>query len=698
MQPLAGTCQLFIRKFYNDGGNRTVTIDINLDDRVSTLKNKIFDKLGVSKDLMLLQKGDTWLTEDDKKLKDYSIYKEAEIKLRLRFRSPILTEDEKEAERLELLAYSHLRGINGCIKNNETAVQLLIRSASLGRYSAQHTLGVLYLYGQQDHGYHAKINIAEAVRWFKKCIENKEDGYRENSISELKQLIKEGKEIDTLKTVFGGKEALARILSDKFAKLLSYQESYPALLNNEEHQEQLAIERTKFYASIGEATAQELFELGSRYDKGSGLRRPSNFWSTYYYKLAADKGHVGALCLLGNYYECGLKGCRKNVNTAIDYYKAAALQGSISAYKRLVIIYGNRKEYWVAWDLFQVPALQGDKDALYELGVMREKGLGVEKDETDALEYYRLAAENGRVEAKADYDRLSNLLQTKKLTLPALKLASLAYQPTMIDDQLTQEHRKVIKLPEGHGFISYNGDAAKPVIMVAFRGTDNLDELLFLDFKYLPLSLEPLNAQGLCHRGFLERYLMHRETIKGAIETFITENNLTKKNVTLVFTGHSLGGAVANLAALDLKKNSYYENTVKLITANSPRVFDPGMATTLEGMLKSENIIRLWRDKDLVSAVPLGTTFITSYSHVSFKGYKVPQREDAMAFDEYHSIDHMVKWVEEKGIDSADTEHEEPYLAKSILYTLPVECTKTGVSVFTRGSIAAVGKLLSYVM
>ncbi|WP_100550363.1 lipase family protein [Caedibacter taeniospiralis] len=87
----------------------------------------------------------------------------------------------------------------------------------------------------------------------------------------------------------------------------------------------------------------------------------------------------------------------------------------------------------------------------------------------------------------------------------------------------------------------------------------------------------------------------------------------------ILVTGHSLGGALATLAAYDIQKNISPTATLKLVTFNSPRVFNMAAAQEFETLL-GKNSLRLWRHYDPVSAVPMGRL---GYKHVG-KSLKLP--------------------------------------------------------------------------
>ncbi len=118
--------------------------------------------------------------------------------------------------------------------------------------------------------------------------------------------------------------------------------------------------------------------------------------------------------------------------------------------------------------------------------------------------------------------------------------------------------------------------------VLAFRGTEGEDPTdIFVDALFLP---EPWNGGGWVHMGFA-RALDH--------VWLVIEPHLESLDVPVLFTGHSLGAALATLAASRHRPAS-------LFTYGSPRVGDAAFRETLTGL----DIHRFVDCCDLVCQIP----------------------------------------------------------------------------------------------
>ena len=77
---------------------------------------------------------------------------------------------------------------------------------------------------------------------------------------------------------------------------------------------------------------------------------------------------------------------------------------------------------------------------------------------------------------------------------------------------------------------------------------------------------------------------------------------ITKKSKIFV-TGHSLGGALAVFAAVDLKKNFYPETSIILYTYGQPRVGNVDFSNFIFSQLDG-SYVRVTHYDDLVTHVP----------------------------------------------------------------------------------------------
>ena len=139
---------------------------------------------------------------------------------------------------------------------------------------------------------------------------------------------------------------------------------------------------------------------------------------------------------------------------------------------------------------------------------------------------------------------------------------------------------------------------------LVFRGTLGPKDLM-TDLKFLPTRWE---GGGCVHDGF-----------KAALDVVWSDGikpALSKLDLPLFFTGHSLGSALATLAAArsiqdpDLK----HSRPEALYTFGSPRVGDKAFGTALQGLFHC----RLVNDKDIVTTVPpvIRVGGIATFQHV----------------------------------------------------------------------------------
>jgi hypothetical protein len=163
--------------------------------------------------------------------------------------------------------------------------------------------------------------------------------------------------------------------------------------------------------------------------------------------------------------------------------------------------------------------------------------------------------------------------------------------------------------PEGmgtHGVLALHDDPdpAARLAVVAFRGTDAADPTDLADDVDLLQSEWPQG--GLVHRGFAE-----------AIGDVLSDITSALDNVRgrVLFTGHSLGAAMATLLA-SVKPPDY------LYTFGSPRVGDNRFVATLNGV----NSRRFVDCCDIVARLPPESLLHVEYVHNGFPYYIDRQR------------------------------------------------------------------------
>jgi len=156
-------------------------------------------------------------------------------------------------------------------------------------------------------------------------------------------------------------------------------------------------------ADNGDAAAQ--FHIGYLYAKGLGVERDYGI-AKIWYKKAAKQHHPSAAYHLGGLYLHG-SGVKKNLKTAAHWLGVAGLRGHTKAANNLSQLYmtggdGFAKDDNHALSWLMRAAKGKDAVAAFNLGSRYLQGIGVYKDEAQALIWYRVAADQYLPEALND--------------------------------------------------------------------------------------------------------------------------------------------------------------------------------------------------------------------------------------------------------------------------------------------------------
>jgi triacylglycerol lipase len=142
---------------------------------------------------------------------------------------------------------------------------------------------------------------------------------------------------------------------------------------------------------------------------------------------------------------------------------------------------------------------------------------------------------------------------------------------------------------ETFGFLIESGDT----IILAFRGTTSSADAIS-DFIARQIPYPWVSNGGNTHRGFTEIYATARIQIIHAL----SQCDSSKR---LIITGHSLGGALATLCALDLANNTKFAPPI-VYTYGAPRVGDPTFAAAYNQKIPFNH--RIVIESDLIPLVP----------------------------------------------------------------------------------------------
>ncbi len=244
--------------------------------------------------------------------------------------------------------------------------------------------------------------------------------------------------------------------------------------------------------------------------------------------------------------------------------------------------------------------------------------------------------------------------------------AKLAYEPKesckkILQDQLKFNNFQFFSEKSTQAFVIGNEN----MIIVSFRGT----EMKLADFlRDAELKPEPgPGSAGQVHSGFhkgLKEVWGNASAIKGIYQCI---KQFRDNNQTIWFCGHSLGAALATLAAAEyvLNGSAADVDSVKgIYTIGQPRVGDDEFAAAFDAVL-AEKCFRFVNNNDVVTRVPL-PGIVLKYTHVGQQLYidSHGQLQDSIPWwkkiwDRFRGIR---KDMGDLGMDSLDDHSSEAYV------------------------------------
>ena len=139
-------------------------------------------------------------------------------------------------------------------------------------------------------------------------------------------------------------------------------------------------------------------------------------------------------------------------------------------------------------------------------------------------------------------------------------------------------------------------------VLVCIRGTQTPSEWL-ANFTAVPSPFTLVPGFGLVHLGFERMETSVRNSIASALNGVPSDARIT-------MLGHSLGGAMAILAAVDLQRN-FGRTNVDVCTVGGPRVGKADFRRSFDGEIA--DCFRVTNQFDIVPHVP---SLITGWNHV----------------------------------------------------------------------------------
>ncbi|MFC4100825.1 lipase family protein [Paenibacillus xanthanilyticus] len=142
---------------------------------------------------------------------------------------------------------------------------------------------------------------------------------------------------------------------------------------------------------------------------------------------------------------------------------------------------------------------------------------------------------------------------------------------------------------EPFGFVIESDRAA----ILAFRGTGSAVDWVS-DLIAEQIAYKPVSGAGQTHHGFTDIYMSARKAIHELLDQLPNDKPL-------FVTGHSLGGALATLAALDIAANRKHKQLI-VYTFAAPRVGDPKFVRKYNHTVPYH--VRIQNEFDIVPHLP----------------------------------------------------------------------------------------------
>lgn len=169
--------------------------------------------------------------------------------------------------------------------------------------------------------------------------------------------------------------------------------------------------------------------------------------------------------------------------------------------------------------------------------------------------------------------------------------------------------------------------ATADYIVVSFRGTkeprDFLTDLMIRKKPFLGNGKSE-SGFGEVHRGFNMAFESVRDQLKATLDAFEAEQS----GRPIFVTGHSLGAALAQLAALYLA--SVGKDVASVYTYGSPRVGNKDFQRGYESLLKDRTFLHI-NNSDIVTTIPLK---LLGFRHVALPARRFNESHDIFGVED----------------------------------------------------------------
>jgi predicted lipase len=148
------------------------------------------------------------------------------------------------------------------------------------------------------------------------------------------------------------------------------------------------------------------------------------------------------------------------------------------------------------------------------------------------------------------------------------------------------------------GYVTYNSQ--DNMIVASFRGSTTIINWIN-NINFFKSNYKGLSKKIQVHTGFLESYMSVADQVVERVSALVKKY----PSASILFTGHSLGGAMATFAAMDVKEKLGLSNFMMLYTFGSPRTGNKAWADyVMKLYAPSTNLFRIVHGKDMVPYLP----------------------------------------------------------------------------------------------
>lgn len=173
------------------------------------------------------------------------------------------------------------------------------------------------------------------------------------------------------------------------------------------------------------------------------------------------------------------------------------------------------------------------------------------------------------------------------------KLCNLCYKkPAVHNKKILNIYNNSIYINDSNNtncIIFYNNTS----IDICFKGTTSIINI------YSNMQIFLKNYDNIqIHNGFLNQYLLIKNQLFYYIDNIIKNNNIKE----ISFSGHSSGGAIANIASIDYCKK-YSNIKINCVTFGSPKVGNKNFVNEYNKYVK--NSYRIVNKYDIIEQLPL---------------------------------------------------------------------------------------------